>query len=141
MLGFSPLTDKIMTNFNVLRHRKKYICCGDFVGPLSLRWRCVPNRSVLRPTRKQNINKKHPARGRFSFIWWPWSDSNRHSLLNLILSQARLPIPPRGQKHKPFFMRPVSLQPFLPGGHCDSPCVQVFLQVPQVCQPFFQWLS
>ena len=30
-------------------------------------------------------------------LWWPWSDSNRHSLQNLILSQARLPIPPRGQ--------------------------------------------
>lgn len=31
------------------------------------------------------------------YFWWPWSDSNRHSLQNLILSQARLPIPPRGQ--------------------------------------------
>ncbi len=45
-----------------------------------------------RPTGK---NKNHQKDG-FNF-WWPWSDSNRHSLQNLILSQARLPIPPRGQ--------------------------------------------
>ena len=31
------------------------------------------------------------------FSWWPWSDLNRYSLQNLILSQARLPIPPQGQ--------------------------------------------
>ena len=40
--------------------------------------------------------KIKPPTGGFYF-WWPWSDSNRHSLQNLILSQARLPIPPRGQ--------------------------------------------
>ena len=40
--------------------------------------------------------KIKPPKGGFYF-WWPWSDSNRHSLQNLILSQARLPIPPRGQ--------------------------------------------
>src|SRR3954453_15384082 len=28
--------------------------------------------------------------------WCPWPDSNQHSLRNLILSQARLPIPPQG---------------------------------------------
>ena len=54
----------------------------------------------LRPPRNDNINKKHPTGGYFLFIWWPWSDSNRHSLLNLILSQARLPIPPRGRHIK-----------------------------------------
>ena len=40
--------------------------------------------------------KIKPPKGGF-YLWWPWSDSNRHSLQNLILSQARLPIPPRGQ--------------------------------------------
>ncbi len=50
---------------------------------------CVPNRSVLvRPIKK-------PPFGGLDF-WWPWSDSNRHSSQNLILSQARLPIPPQG---------------------------------------------
>ena len=44
-------------------------------------------------------NKKHAKRRAFYF-WWPWSDSNRHSLQNLILSQARLPIPPRGLKRQ-----------------------------------------
>ena len=43
-------------------------------------------------------NKNGASAPFFYFIWWPWSDSNRHSLRNLILSQARLPIPPRGQK-------------------------------------------
>ena len=69
------------------------IILGDFVGPLSLR--CASfrtDRFFVRPR-----HKKNPHYG--DLIWWPWSDSNRHSLQNLILSQARLPIPPRGQMH------------------------------------------
>lgn len=52
---------------------------------------------------QKNTELKTPQMGCFQF-WWPWSDSNRHSLQNLILSQARLPIPPRGQNrpHKLF---------------------------------------
>ena len=61
------------------------------MGPFRLRCRYGSNRSVLRPTQTKI---KIPKRG-FKF-WWPWSDSNRHSSQNLILSQARLPIPPRG---------------------------------------------
>lgn len=49
-----------------------------------------------------DTRKKSPEWGGFYF-WWPWSDSNRHSLQNLILSQARLPIPPRGQNHSDYF--------------------------------------
>ena len=75
-------------------------------------------------------NKKHAKRRAFYF-WWPWSDSNRHSLQNLILSQARLPIPPRGQKAtQQIILLPLcGIQPFSPSGHCDSLCVPVSLPV------------
>ena len=53
---------------------------------------------LVRPVHT-SVKQKIPQKwGIFYLIWWPWSDSNRHSLQNLILSQARLPIPPRGQK-------------------------------------------
>ena len=81
-----------------------------FMGPFRFVWRKLrverlflptdaPNRSVLRPPRGQ-IKKYPDGIFFYCFIWWPWSDSNRHSLLNLILSQARLPIPPRGRHIK-----------------------------------------
>ena len=60
--------------------------------------------------------------------WWPWSDLNRHSLRNLILSQARLPIPPQGQTTF-IILRSFSIQPFSPNAHCDSPCALVFSPV------------
>lgn len=87
--------------------------------------------------------KKNTPRLRGCFyFWWPWSDSNRHSLQNLILSQARLPIPPRGQNCKSSIrQRPFSPQPFLPGGRCVSACVPAFSQELPVCQLSFQSLS
>lgn len=46
-----------------------------------------------------------------------------------------------GPKAQAVIMQPVLLQLFLPGEHCDLPYVQASLQGPQVCRPFFQWLS
>lgn len=90
------------------------------------------------PAQQKNTPR---LRGCFYF-WWPWSDSNRHSLQNLILSQARLPIPPRGQNCKcSIRQRPFSPQPFLPGGRCVSACVPAFSQELPVCQLSFQSLS
>ena len=82
-------------------------------------------------------NKTPRKRGVFYF-WWPWSDSNRHSLQNLILSQARLPIPPRGQKAtQQIILLPLcGIQPFSPNGHCDSLCVPVSLPVFRVSRFF-----
>lgn len=60
------------------------------------------------PAQQKNTPR---LRGCFYF-WWPWSDSNRHSLQNLILSQARLPIPPRGQNHAAIKRLLPCFQPF-----------------------------
>ena len=82
--------------------------------------------------------KTKPPNGGLYF-WWPWSDSNRHSLQNLILSQARLPIPPRGQNAmRSGFISPLLSwhQPFSPGVHCDLPCALVSLLVFPGCQFF-----
>ena len=61
-----------------------------------------PNMTLLRQgfvvqarSPEGNYDIKKPPFGGLDF-WWPWSDSNRHSSQNLILSQARLPIPPQG---------------------------------------------
>lgn len=107
-----------------------------FVGPDY----CSGSRLVLVPGCPHKKNTPR-LRGCFYF-WWPWSDSNRHSLQNLILSQARLPIPPRGQNCKSSIrQRPFSPQPFLPGGRCVSACVPAFSQELPVCQLSFQSLS
>ena len=104
---------------------KKYF----FVGPDT-------GRTLL--VRHRTKNKKHTDMCVFYFIWWPWSDSNRHSLQNLILSQARLPIPPRGQKAtQQIILLPLcGIQPFSPNGHCDSLCVPVSLPVFRVSRFF-----
>ncbi len=69
----------------------------------------------------QTETKNHPQ-GMVFYFWWLWSESNRHSFRNLILSQARLPVPPQSQNSsQPFillslrllFLRTLSLhQPF-----------------------------
>ena len=87
-----------------------------------------------------SVKQKIPQKwGIFCLIWWPWSDSNRHSLQNLILSQARLPIPPRGQKaaQQIILLRLYGQQPFSPGAHCDLPCALVFWLVFQLCPIFY----
>ena len=101
--------DKSPTKFSILR------------GPIT-------GRTLSRPTGPT----KTPRRCGVFYFWWPWSDSNRHSLQNLILSQARLPIPPRGQRANPrqiILPRLCVPQPFLPDGHCDLPCALAFLLV------------
>ena len=96
------------------------------------------------PTRKVQT-----AHGLFSptivsnrfYFWWPWSDSNRHSLQNLILSQARLPIPPRGQNRDFILQQIFWLLLFLPTWHCVLPYVQAFSQAFLLFQLSFQSLS
>lgn len=89
---------------------------------------------------RQGKNKNHQNGG--LYFWWPWSDSNRHSLQNLILSQARLPIPPRGQNQCAIISRRLSwLLLFLPSGHCVQVCEPAFSQVQQPCLVSFQSLS
>src|SRR5581483_2801957 len=39
-------------------------------------------------------------------MWCPWPDSNQHVLLHLILSQARLPIPPQGHGARSYRRNP-----------------------------------
>ena len=75
------------------------------------------------------------------YFWWPWSDSNRHSLQNLILSQARLPIPPRGQNRDFILQQIFWLLLFLPILHCVLPYVQAFSQAFLLFQLSFQSLS
>ena len=94
---------------------------------------------LVRPVHT-SVKQKIPQKwGIFYLIWWPWSDSNRHSLQNLILSQARLPIPPRGQKaaQQIILLRLYGQQPFSPGAHCDWPCALVFWLVFQLCPIFY----
>ena len=103
--------------FLVTNHPQNFQFCGSASG-----------RTLSRPTRAT----KTPRRCGVFYFWWPWSDSNRHSLQNLILSQARLPIPPRGQRANPrqiILPRLCVPQPFLPDGHCDLPCAPAFLLV------------
>ena len=76
-------TQKVVYIFGGEITHKKYFFAGPDTG-----------RTLL--VRHRAKNKTTKRKGGLYF-WWPWSDSNRHSLQNLILSQARLPIPPRGQ--------------------------------------------
>ena len=55
------------------------------------------NRGSL-PTHTPKTEIKNRPQGTISYFWWLWSESNRHSFRNLILSQARLPVPPQSQK-------------------------------------------
>ena len=103
-------------------------------------------RSLFSPTIVSNRRfssdraKKYPYAGYFYF-WWPWSDSNRHSLQNLILSQARLPIPPRGQNRDFILQQIFWLLLFLPTWHYMLPYVQAFSQAFLLFQLSFQSLS
>ncbi len=59
-----------------------------------------PEPSVRFRLTAPDINKKHTRFWcMFSCFWWLWSESNRHSFRNLILSQARLPVPPQSQNN------------------------------------------
>ncbi len=103
----------VFTNYRfeptvLVRHNKKYplwdiLFLVALVGLLAgsptrkvQTARCLFSPTIVSNRRfSSDIIKNIPC-GIFYF-WWPWSDSNRHSLQNLILSQARLPIPPRGR--------------------------------------------
>lgn len=114
---------------------REFVVCDRFDGHYG-------QAAVQRPTQRQSKYKQKnvPQGNIFCLFWWPWSDSNRHSLQNLILSQARLPIPPRGQNRAVISPRSL-LQPFLPGVHCDLPCVSAFSRVRPVRRSFLRWLS
>ncbi len=70
---------------------------GDKVGRIRLKRRCY--------YADPNAPQKRTPKMRYSMIfsmmresfWCPLPESNQHSSRNLILSQARLPIPPKGQ--------------------------------------------
>ena len=77
--------------------RKTLFCPSAFVS-------LTPSRHPLRVIKITSPRPIVPiATERSEDGWWPWSDLNRHSLRNLILSQARLPIPPQGHVAKKLF--------------------------------------